>query len=116
MNVWLDVHLSPDICSWLASEFGLEATPLGGLGLRDANDLEIFQAARDAGAVIMSKDADFADLVTRLGPPPPVLWLTCGNTTNAGLRDFLGRTLAEALELLQSRLVWARPSGSDVLS
>jgi len=102
VNVWLDAHLAPGICAWLASEFELNATPLHELGLHDADDSEIFQAAREAGAVIMSKDADFADLVTRLGPPPSVLWLTCGNTTNAGLREFLGRTLGEALQLLHS--------------
>jgi predicted nuclease of predicted toxin-antitoxin system len=101
VKVWLDAHLAPGVCAWLASEFGLEARPLGQLGLRDADDSAIFEAAGAAGAVIMSKDADFADLVTRLGPPPAVLWLTCGNTTNAGLREFLGKTLGEALQLIQ---------------
>jgi predicted nuclease of predicted toxin-antitoxin system len=38
------------------------------------------------GLVIMTKDSDFVDLVCRLGVPPQILWLTCGNVTNRNLR------------------------------
>jgi len=57
--------------------------------LRDSKDPEIFQAARTAGAVVMTKDSDFVELLQRLGPPPPVIWLTCGKTPNARLREVL---------------------------
>lgn len=50
----------------------------------------------------MTKDSDFVDLVERLGVPPQIIWLTCGNTSNARLREILNATLPEALELLQS--------------
>lgn len=59
------------------------------LGLRDATDRVIFTAARDAGAVLMSKDSDFVALVQQLGTPPQLVWLTCGNVTNARLRIVL---------------------------
>ncbi|HEX5135672.1 MAG TPA: DUF5615 family PIN-like protein [Planctomycetota bacterium] len=49
----------------------------------------------------MSKDKDFADLVNRLGPPPAVLWVTCGNTSNARLKVILLGTLPAALELVR---------------
>ncbi|WP_331001431.1 DUF5615 family PIN-like protein [Nostoc sp. WHI] len=42
------------------------------------------------------------DLVDRLGTPPQVIWLTCGNTSNARLKEILNSTLPEALELLRS--------------
>ena len=48
----------------------------------------------------MSKDADFAEMVDRLGPPPAVIWLTCGNTSNAALRVLLKSTLPRAIELI----------------
>jgi predicted nuclease of predicted toxin-antitoxin system len=70
------------------------------LGLREALDPPIFAAARAAGAVVLTKDADFADMVTRLGPPPQVLWLRCGNTSNAALRVLLARDLPAALARL----------------
>jgi predicted nuclease of predicted toxin-antitoxin system len=37
----------------------------------------------------MTKDSDFVDLVERLGPPPQIIWLTCGNTSNLRLREIL---------------------------
>lgn len=97
MKLWVDAQLPPAICEWLTAEFNLEAVPVRSMGLRDADDPDIFDAARTAGAVIMSKDADFVELVTRLGPPPQVIWVTCGNTTNAALRIFLQQTLAQGL-------------------
>ena len=40
-------------------------------------------------------------LFERLGPPPQVLWVTCGNTSNARLREILTKSLPPAIELLQ---------------
>lgn len=48
----------------------------------------------------MTKDRDFTDLVNRLGIPPQVLWLTCGNTSNMRLKEILSSTLLQATELL----------------
>jgi predicted nuclease of predicted toxin-antitoxin system len=71
------------------------------LGLRDAKDIEIFESAKQPNVVIMSKDSDFVDLVCRLGAPPQILWLTCGNVTNRNLRELLTATLPEAIAQLQ---------------
>ena len=71
--------------------------------MRDAQDIEIFNAARNAGAiVIVSKDSDFVDLVTRLGTPPKLIWVTCGNVTNRNLRRIFTETFPEAIALLQA--------------
>jgi predicted nuclease of predicted toxin-antitoxin system len=102
VRIWLDAQLPPGLCSWLEKEFDVQAEAVRDLGLRDAKDPEIFAAAREGGAVVMSKDADFANLVSRHGPPPQVLWVTCGNTTNEALRVFLSRTLPVAMELIEA--------------
>ena len=86
----------------MTSTFGLEAIALRDLGLRDAEDPEIFEAAKAQEAIVMTKDSDFVDLVDRLGSPPQIIWLTCGNTSNARLREILSETLPRALELLAS--------------
>ena len=119
MRIWVDAQLPPGFCPWRRSEYGLEAEAVRSLGLRDAADSEIFQAAGGAGAVIMSRDADFAELVRVHGPPPQILWLTCGNTTNRALRQFLSGTLSEASALLEAgepfvRLANAAPSSGDI--
>ncbi|MBO9999473.1 MAG: DUF5615 family PIN-like protein [Cyanobacteria bacterium SID2] len=100
MTIWVDAHLSPAITTWMTSTFGVEAIALRDLGLRDAEDPEIFEAAKAQEAIVMTKDSDFVDLVDRLGAPPQIIWLTCGNTSNARLREILSETLPRALELL----------------
>jgi predicted nuclease of predicted toxin-antitoxin system len=99
--VWIDAHLPAALVPWLRDNFQLDAQAVRDLGLRDAKDHLIFKAARDANAAIMSKDEDFRLLVERLGPPPQVLWVTCGNTSNARLREVLKHSLPLALELLE---------------
>lgn len=101
MNIWVDAQLPPTLASWLNNTFEVNAMALRDFGLRDAKDIEIFEAARVANAVIMTKDSDFVDLVCRLGSPPQILWLTCGNVTNRSLRQLLSITFPEALERLR---------------
>jgi predicted nuclease of predicted toxin-antitoxin system len=97
VTVWLDAHLSPALAPWLAATFGVTAVAVRDLGLRDALDPPIFDAARAAGAVVMTKDADFAEIVDRLGTPPQVIWVQCGNTSNAALRTLFASELPTAL-------------------
>ena len=100
MIVGTDAHLSPALAPWLRATFGVEAAPVRELGLRDAEDPVIVAAARAAGAVLMTKDRDFVDLVARQGPPPRIVWLTCGHTTNAALRGILAGAWPRVADLL----------------
>ncbi len=43
--IWLDAHLSPRVAGWIREELKHEAMALRDLGLRDANDEEIFDLA-----------------------------------------------------------------------
>ena len=64
-------------------------------------DHAIFMAARAANAIVLTKDSDFIDLLADHGPPPKVIWLTCGNTSNARLQEILLLTLAQAIQRLE---------------
>lgn len=101
MIVWVDAQIAPNLAAWIEESFGVEAKPVRELGLLHAQDETIFAAARDAGAVVLTKDRDFVNLLDRLGPPPQILWLTCGNTSNARLEEILGQTLGQALDLIR---------------
>jgi len=35
---------------------------------------------------VLTKDQDLIDLATQLGLPPQILWVTCGNRSNAKLK------------------------------
>lgn len=102
MTIWVDAQLSPAIAEWISINFSVPAMALRDLGLRDATDQAIFFAARRASAILMTKDSDFLRLLDELGSPPKIIWLTCGNTSNARLRQILTKTLPRALSLLQS--------------
>jgi predicted nuclease of predicted toxin-antitoxin system len=100
--VWIDAQLSPALAPWMAERFGVEVYSLKFLGYRDAADEEIFRAAREAGAAVMTKDGDFLRLLEQHGSPPQVLWVTLGNTSNTRMKEMLDATFARARELLES--------------
>jgi predicted nuclease of predicted toxin-antitoxin system len=100
--LWIDAQLSPALASWIRDHFAVEAVSVRDLGLRNAKDSEIFRAGRAAEAVVMTKDSDFSILLERFGPPPKIIWLRCGNTSNAFLERLLTRTLGQAIALLES--------------
>jgi len=110
--VWTDAQLSPALAPWLGATFGIDAVAVRDHGLRDAEDSTIFAAARAAGAVVLTKDADLADLLARHGPPPQFLWLTCGNTSNAALRRILAAAWPRTAELLDKQEPLIEISGS----
>ncbi len=101
MIIWIDAQLSPALTSWIATNFSIECHAVRELGFLVAKDRQIFDAARKAEVVVMTKDSDFVSLLDRLGPPPQILWITCGNTSNAHLKEILKGSFAKAIDLLQ---------------
>jgi predicted nuclease of predicted toxin-antitoxin system len=101
MTLWLDAQISPALAVWLRMRFDLDAVAVREIGLRDAEDSAIFAAARDAGVTVMTKDSDFVDLLRHHGPPPQIIWLRCGNTSNARLKQLLSQALPAVLPMLE---------------
>ena len=52
--------------------------------------------------IVMTKDIDFVRLLEQHGPPPQILWITCGNTSNLRMKQILSKTLKESLQILES--------------
>lgn len=102
MTIWIDAQISPAISVWIGDNFDVQAFAARDLNLRDSEDEEIFLAAKQANVVVITKDKDFVSLLERLGSPPQIIWLTCGNTSNARLKEILTATLNNAIELLQN--------------
>ena len=101
VTIWVDAQLSPQLATWLRGRFGVDAIAVRDLHLRDASDDEIFRAASRANATVLTKDSDFVRLLDRHGPPPRVVWLTCGNTSNAALTILLDRRWPLVQEMLE---------------
>lgn len=89
MTLWLDNQLPPALGSWVRVNLGIDCISVRDLALQRAPDLDIFRAAGAAGALVMTKDVDFAELVYRFGAPPQIVLITCGNTSNVHLRQIL---------------------------
>jgi predicted nuclease of predicted toxin-antitoxin system len=98
--IWVDAQLSPALAPWLTAEFGVEAFSARFVDMARAKDPEIYSAAREADVVVLTKDSDFVALQERLGPPPSLLWVRCGNTSNAHIKQVLRRTFLTACALL----------------
>ncbi|MFM7393652.1 MAG: DUF5615 family PIN-like protein [Cyanobium sp.] len=107
MILWLDAQVSPALASWITAQFTpIQAVPVRELGLRNADDRVIFARARSAGAVVMTKDRDFLHLLFEQGPPPQVIWLRVGNSSNQALQAVLLRTLEQAVANLGEGEPW----------
>lgn len=100
--IWTDAHISPVVVDWIVRKTEHEAVAIRDLGLRDASDEVVFSRAGEKDVILLTKDADFPELVTRLGPPPKVIWLRIGNTSNYRLIQILETHLDEALRLLST--------------
>jgi predicted nuclease of predicted toxin-antitoxin system len=101
-TLWLDAQLPPQLAVWLRNARQIDAKAVRELGLRDAGDREIFDAGRANNVILLSKDADFVELVSRLGAPPKLIWLTCGNVSNEALQTLLTQRLDAALDVLRN--------------
>ena len=114
--IWIDAQLSPSLAGWITKVFGVKAQAVRDLGLRDASDPVIFQSAREANAIVLTKDADFTRLLEQYGAPPKIVWLTCGNTSNQNVRRILAETLAAALQLIDSGETIVEITGPSTLT
>jgi predicted nuclease of predicted toxin-antitoxin system len=100
-EIWLDTNISPAIAKWMTEYTGYTVKSSYSLSLHHKTDLEIYQLARTQGKVILlSKDADFPELISRLGAPPKLISLKIGNCDNRTLWEFIQRNIKDALDLL----------------
>ncbi len=88
MRFLVDAQLPPSLARFLRT-LGEEAMPCRDVGLRDADDDEIWRFATAGGFCIVTKDEDFA--LRHMADPsgPQVVWLRIGNSTNPAMLESL---------------------------
>ncbi|RYE28890.1 MAG: hypothetical protein EOP42_15700 [Sphingobacteriaceae bacterium] len=100
-EIWLDVQISPIIAKWMAEYIDLNVKSSFTLGYKSMTDLAIYQLAKKQGKVILiSKDADFTEIITRLGSPPKLISLRIGNCDNQTLWKYLQKHIHTAINML----------------
>jgi predicted nuclease of predicted toxin-antitoxin system len=100
MRFLLDAQLSPALCQYIADRFTVEVNHVSEFGLVPVSDMEIFLYAREHQATVITKDRDFLELSRRHGPPPQVVWIRSGNTSNAMMKRSLNQMFPDVLRLL----------------
>ena len=109
MRFLVDNQLPAALAEWLRQQ-GHEAEHVLDINLAQAKDNPIWQRAQSQGAVIVSKDEDFAEWVRRGRTGPAVVWLRLGNSTRRELLAWIAPRWPTVLTRLQEgvRLVEVR--------
>jgi predicted nuclease of predicted toxin-antitoxin system len=95
----VDAQLPPALARWLA-ERGHTAEHVFDLGMAGASDRDIWVYAGQAGAVIVTKDEDFAERRARVGGGPSIVWIRVGNTSRRELLTWFRFRLPVIVEAL----------------
>lgn len=101
MRIWLDAQLSPKLANWMRATFDVRAFSLRDVDMKGAKDEWIFRRAKQEVDAILTKDEDFLRLVQKHGPPPSIIWVTVGNTSNRRMKELLTDRLPRTLQLIK---------------
>jgi predicted nuclease of predicted toxin-antitoxin system len=101
-EIWVDAQLSTYIAKFIQKEFNVKAKSKWTLGLKQASDLELFMLGKQHGVIILTKDADFVELLSQYKAPPKIVSFTCGNTSNKTLSEILSREFTSILDVLKN--------------
>jgi predicted nuclease of predicted toxin-antitoxin system len=91
VKLLFDENLSPTLSIALKDEYP-ESAHVRDVGLKGANDGQIWVFAGEHGFSIVSKDADFRERSLVEGFPPKIIWLDIGN---AGTSEIIGLSRTE---------------------
>ena len=97
MNFLVDQNLPVWLAIWLR-EAGYGAAHLRELGLQTASDRDVAALARARGAILVTKDDDFA---RPPGPGAPVVWVKIGNATHTRLASVWDRLWPDIVAALK---------------
>jgi predicted nuclease of predicted toxin-antitoxin system len=88
MKLIFDQNLSPRLPRLLADIYA-GSVHVREVGLRDADDVAIWEYAKAHGLAIVSKDSDFQQRSLLYGNPPKFIWLRVGNCPVKTVEDLL---------------------------
>ncbi len=80
MRFLVDAQLPPALARFLEAQ-GHEACAVREVGLREADDTDIWAFALQEGWIIVTKDEDFPERALNSRTAPQIVWLRIGNST-----------------------------------
>jgi predicted nuclease of predicted toxin-antitoxin system len=88
VKLLFDENLSPRLVAALADVYQGSAH-VHECGLGSADDIAIWQYAKDNDFTIVSKDSDFQERSILQGYPPKIIWVRATNCTSAEIENIL---------------------------
>jgi predicted nuclease of predicted toxin-antitoxin system len=100
MRFVVDAQLPPALARWLAGQ-GYVAEHVLDLAMATASDRDIWAYSVACGAVIVTKNQDFANRRASEATGPSIVWLRCGNTRRHELLNWFERQFSVLIEALE---------------
>ena len=88
MKLLFDQNLSYKLALSLADLFP-DSTHVREVHLQEADDLVVWESAKQHGFMIVSKDSDFHQRSFVFGFPPKVIWVQLGNCTTTEVEQLI---------------------------
>ncbi|MBM9576108.1 DUF5615 family PIN-like protein [Leptospira sp. 201903070] len=96
--------LTPKLSGWIQQEFQINSFCLRERSLISKTAQEIFFSTRNqTEIIIMTKGGDFIDLLNRYCPPPKIIWIRSGNTSNQSIQVLPKKSRQKVLTILSHR-------------
>lgn len=99
-----DQNLSPRLAVAVSSLFP-GSIHVFDIGLSMASDVQVLEYAHREALVIVTKDKDFADLLTARGDGPRILWVLLGNVTTDEIARAIVAAAPSIMQLLDDSTV-----------
>ena len=97
MKLLYDQNLSDQLVTLLDDLFP-NSIHVKSIDLTNATDVELWNYARDANYLIVSKDTDFSNMSIIHGHPPKVIWLRLGNCSTSTVEQNMRKYFADIEE------------------
>lgn len=88
MKLLFDHNLSPKLVRRLEDLFP-DSRHVFELGLEFADDLTVCEYADENGFLVVTKDADYSELVELGKGSPTIIWIRAGNCTNETVEELI---------------------------
>lgn len=99
MKLLLDENLSRRIVPLLQQNYP-DSTQVVLVSLERANDIAIWEFARNNDYVLVTKDSDFHELSLLYGAPPKIIWIKSGNSDKEFVAEILNKNVDEIINSL----------------
>jgi predicted nuclease of predicted toxin-antitoxin system len=88
MKLLLDQNVSPALVRRLADLYP-DSAHVFTLGMGEADDISICEFAVEQGFVVVTKDADYCELLSLRQTPPKIIWIRTGNCSSSEVENLL---------------------------